>query len=59
MTETSRSTADQPSPHAEQLRQAMGWDRLPEITPEMRAQFDAENERAREAARRFYGTDAA
>ena len=44
-----------PSPNAERLRVAMGWDKLPEMTPEERAKFDAENEKAQEAARRFYG----
>jgi hypothetical protein len=42
------------SPHAEQLRVAMGWDKLPEMTPEQRARFDEENRRVSEEARRFY-----
>jgi len=47
------------SPAAERLREALGWDRLPEMTPEQRAAFDEANRRADEEARRFYGLDAA
>jgi hypothetical protein len=47
------------SPNAERLRQAMGWERLPEMTPEQRERFEAENRRAEDEARRFYGTTAA
>jgi hypothetical protein len=47
------------SPNAERLREAMGWDRLPEMTPEQRAAYEAANERADEEARRFYGHHAA
>jgi hypothetical protein len=42
---------------AERLRVAMGWDKLPEMTPEQRAAFDETNRRADEEARRFYGLD--
>ena len=58
MSESQPSTG-QPSPHAEQLRQAMGWDRLPEMTPEQLAAFDAAEAEADEAARRFYSSRAA
>jgi len=44
---------------AERLRKALGWDRLPEMTPEQREAYEAANERARDEARRFYGIDAA
>ncbi len=47
------------SPNAERLREALGWDRLPEMTPEQQQAFDEETRRANEAARRFYGLDAA
>ncbi len=47
-----------PSPNAERLRQALGWDRLPEMTPNQREAYEAANEQAREDARRFYGTAA-
>ena len=49
----------EPSPNAERLRVAMGWDRLPEITPEERAEFQAELARRDEEIRRFYGKPAA
>ncbi len=53
-------TDDQPSPRAEALRQAMGWDKLPTMTPEQREEFDRKNAEAQEQARRIYGiTDAA
>lgn len=51
-----KTTADQPSPHAEQLRQAMGWDKLPTMTAEQRAEYERKNAEAQAAARRFYGT---
>lgn len=54
-----RPTDDQPSPHAEELRRAMGWDRLPRLTDEQRAEFDRAEREADEAARRYYGTSAA
>lgn len=44
---------------AERLREALGWDRLPEMTPAERAEFDEANRRADEEARRFYGLSAA
>lgn len=60
MDETSRSTADQPSPRAEALRRAMGWERLPTMTAEQRAEYERKNAEAQEAARRYYGlTDVA
>jgi hypothetical protein len=50
----------QPSPNAERLRIAMGWDRLPEMSPEERAAFEAEERRIDEEVRRYYGkSDAA
>lgn len=52
-------TDEQPSPHAEELRQAMGWDRLPVITPERRAEIERANAEAQAEARRIYGTPAA
>ena len=45
----------QPSPNAERLRIALGWDRLPEMTAEQREAFDAELRRRDAALRRFYG----
>lgn len=33
----------------------MGWDRLPEMTPEQREAYDAKNTAARDEARRLYG----
>lgn len=44
-----------PSPNAERLRIAMGWDRLPEMSPEQAAEFDAELARHDEEIRRYYG----
>ena len=52
---TGRSHSDA----AERLREALGWDRLPEMTPEQREAYDAANQRARDEARRFYGDTAA
>jgi hypothetical protein len=49
----------EPSPNAERLRVAMGWERLPEMTPEQREEFDAELLRRDEEVRRFYGKSAA
>jgi hypothetical protein len=49
----------EPSPNAERLRVAMGWERLPEMTDEQRAEFDAELRRRDEEVRRFYGKPAA
>lgn len=46
---------NQPSPNAERLRVAMGWDRLPEMTPEELAEFEAKERRIDEELRRFYG----
>jgi hypothetical protein len=43
------------SPNAERLREALGWDRLPEMTPEQREAFDEANRRADEEARHFHG----
>ena len=47
------------SPAAERLKEALGWDRFPEMTPEQREAYEAANERAEEEARRFYGDAAA
>ena len=47
------------SPAAERLKEALGWDHFPEMTPEQREAFDAAKERVREEARRFYGDTAA
>jgi hypothetical protein len=55
----SPSERTQPSPNAERLRVALGWDRLPEMTPEEQAEFDAELARRDEEIRRFYGKPAA
>lgn len=52
-------TDDTPSPRAEALRVAMGWDKLPTISPERRAEIDRANAEAQAEARRIYGTDAA
>jgi hypothetical protein len=49
----------QPSPNAERLRVAMGWEQLPEMTPEQRQAFEAEERQADEQVRRYYGTSAA
>jgi len=49
----------QPSPNAEQLRVAMGWERLPEMTPEERQAFEAAERKVDEQVRRYYGTSAA
>jgi hypothetical protein len=49
----------EPSPNAERLRVAMGWERLPEMTTEQREEFDAELRRRDEEVRRFYGKPAA
>jgi hypothetical protein len=42
------------SPNAERLRQALGWEKLPEMTSEEREAFDEANRRADEEAKRFY-----
>jgi hypothetical protein len=55
MDETYLSAMGQPSPHAEQLRQVMGWERL----PEQRVRYDADEAAAVEAARSYYGAAAA
>jgi hypothetical protein len=57
----SQATPDQtqPSTNAERLRQAMGWDRLPEMSQEQREKFDAEQRRFDEEIRRFYADPAA
>jgi hypothetical protein len=55
----SPSERTQPSPNAERLRVAMGWDRLPEMSPEDAAEFRAELARHDEEIRRFYGKPAA
>ena len=49
----------QPSPSEERLRVALGWERLPETTPEQQAEFDAELARRDEEIRRYYGKPAA
>lgn len=50
----------QHSPNAERLRVALGWDRLPEMTPVEREAFEAEQRELDEEVRRYYGkTDAA
>jgi hypothetical protein len=60
MADTDERRADRaPSPNAERLRQAMGWEKLPEMTPEQLARFDEDNRRAEEEAQRFYGKTAA
>lgn len=48
-----------PGAGVERLQKAMGWERLPEMTPDERATFHAEMERADEEAHRFYGISAA
>jgi hypothetical protein len=48
-----------PSPNAERFRVAMGWERLPEMTPDERQAFDAEEQRIDEQVRRYYGTNVA
>jgi hypothetical protein len=57
----SQATPDQaqPTSNAERLRQAMGWERLPEMSPDQRASFDAEQRRFDEEIRRFYADPAA
>jgi hypothetical protein len=37
----------------------MGWEMLPEMTPEQRVKFEEDNRLAEEEARRFYRLDAA
>lgn len=49
----------QPSSNAERLRVALGWERLPEMSPEEREAFEAEERRVDEEVRRFYGKPAA
>ena len=49
----------EPSPNAERLRVALGWDRLPEISPEKDAEFRAKLAEQDEEIRRYYGTSAA
>ena len=48
----------QSSPNSERLRIAMGWDRLPLMSPQERAEFEAEQRRFDEEIRRFYGKTA-
>jgi hypothetical protein len=57
----SQTTPDQTqtSSNAERLRVAMGWERLPEMSPEQREIFDAEQRRFDEEIRRFYADPAA
>jgi hypothetical protein len=57
----SQATPDrtQPSPNAERLREALGWERLPEMSPERQAEFDARQKQFDEEIRRFYGDTAA
>jgi hypothetical protein len=43
-----------PSPNAERLREALGWERLPAITPERQAEIDTKFTEADEEARRFH-----
>ncbi len=59
MHDAPQSAHDQPSPHAEELRVAMGWERLPTITPERHAEIERANAAAQAEARRIYGTPAA
>jgi hypothetical protein len=40
---------------AERLREALGWERLPEMTAEEREAYEAANRQARDEARRVYG----
>jgi hypothetical protein len=44
---------------AERLRQALGWERLPEMTPEQRESYEEADRKAREEAHRIYGDAAA
>ncbi|GAA0940718.1 hypothetical protein [Virgisporangium aurantiacum] len=53
------SERTEPSASAERLRVALGWERLPETTPEEQAEFDAELARRDEEIRRYYGKPAA
>jgi hypothetical protein len=57
----SQATPDQtqPTSNAERLRLAMGWEHLPEMSPEEREKFDAEQRRFDEEIRRFYADPAA
>ena len=48
----------EPSLNGERLRIAMGWDRLPEMSPEREAEFEAELARHDEEVRRYYGKPA-
>jgi hypothetical protein len=43
------------SPNAERLRVAMGWDRLPEMSPDEREKFEADQRQLDEEVRRYYG----
>jgi hypothetical protein len=58
MSQSSQESTE-PSSSEERLRVALGWDRLPETTPEQQAEFDAELARRDEEIRRFYGKPAA
>ena len=53
------SERTEPSSNAERLRIALGWESLPETTPEEQAEFDAELARRDEEIRRYYGKPAA
>jgi hypothetical protein len=53
------SERTEPSPNAERLRVAMGWERLPEMTSAERQAFEAEEQQVDEQIRRYYGIDAA
>ncbi|GIJ51977.1 hypothetical protein Val02_88630 [Virgisporangium aliadipatigenens] len=48
-------TDSTPTPSAvERLAAAMGWDSVPELTPEQKAGFDAEQRRVDEETARFW-----
>lgn len=57
----SQATPDQtqPASNAERLREAMGWERLPEMSPDRREEFDADQRRFDDEIRRFYADPAA
>ncbi len=60
MADTNQPRSDRvPSPNAERLRQAMGWDELPGLTDEEHEAFVAATAKARDEAQRFYGQSAA
>ena len=46
------------SPAAHRLKEALGWDKFPEMTAEQREAFEEANRRADEEAERFYNNRA-